>query len=142
MTALDVVRELLAEHAGLRASARRLEELLCPQTGVGLDDIASCDVVALLDARESLVRDILAHEKKEEAYVDARGTRVPELGEWMESSHEDLNSLLSLLASVSSTYDGRRAHALRAIVGRVREELEAHLRYEEKVVFPLLREPK
>ena len=68
-----------------------------------------------------------------------RGPGRSELEAEVERAHKTLNDLTALLQTAATLCTEGRVHQLRAITERVREELETHLEYEEKVLFPLLR---
>ncbi|MDX6767965.1 MAG: hemerythrin domain-containing protein [Elusimicrobiota bacterium] len=138
---MDSIDRLLTEHEALRRDAAALEALLGPQRGVGWDDESDCDVAAFRAARDRLAHDLMEHEAREEKLIGRR-LHSPGQGEMeaeVERAHKTLNSLVSLLQSAAELCTQKRVHRLRTIVSRVREELETHLGYEEKVLFPLLR---
>jgi hypothetical protein len=138
---MDTIDRLLTEHEALRRDAAALESLLGPQRGVGWDDESDCDVAAFRAARDRLAHDLTDHEGREERFM-ARHLRTPGRGELeaeIERAHKTLNNLVLLLQSAAELCTQKRVHRLRTIVSRVREELETHLSYEEKVLFPLLR---
>lgn len=132
--------KLLKEHEELRRDAAALAGLIGPQLAVGWSDHARVDLGRFESARELLRQHLLAHEAKEERFI-ARRLKVVGAGEIeaeVERAHETLNRLMGLLHSVATLCTEGRVHALRVICGRVTEELELHLRYEETVLFPLL----
>lgn len=132
---------LLTEHAALRRDAAALEALLGPQRGVGWDDRSDCDVPAFRAARDRLAAELEAHERREEAMM-AKRLRTAARGELeaeVERAHHTLNDLVALLESAAVLCEKGRVYRLRTLAGRVREELDTHLQYEEKVLFPLLR---
>lgn len=138
MSELDT---LLEEHEALRKDAAALTRLIGPQLAVGWSDHARIDLPAFEAARETLRRRLLEHEAKEERFITRR-LRAPgaaEVEAEVERAHETLNRLMELLHSASALCTEGRVHALRTICGRVGEELESHLRYEETVLFPLLK---
>lgn len=138
---MDSIDRLLTEHASLRRDAAALLALLGPQRGAGWDDVSNCDVAAFRAARDRLAADLEAHELEEERFM-ARRLRGPgrdELEGEVERAHQTLNDLTSMLQTAAVLCVEGRVHQLRTIAGRVCEELEAHLAYEEKVLFPLLR---
>lgn len=137
---MNDIELLIEEHGELRREAAALEALLGPQRGVGWEDNSNCDVTRFRAAQEGLLRNLAAHELKEESVI-GRHLRAPgglEIRAEVERAHETLNRLVTLLRSVATLCTGGRVHALRTITARVREELESHLVYEEKMLFPLL----
>lgn len=141
---MDSIDRLLTEHAALRRDAAALGALLGPQRGVGWDDESDCDLARFREARERLARDLAEHERKEERFI-SRLLRSPggwELEAEVERAHKTLNNLVALLQSAVELCAQGRVHRLRTIAARVVEELETHLQYEERVLFPMLREPR
>lgn len=138
---MDSIDRLMTEHAALRRDAAALLALLGPQRGVGWDDRSNCDVDAFRAARDRLAADLNAHEREEEGFM-ARRLRGPGRGELeaeVERAHKTLNDLTALLQTAATLCTEGRVYQLRTITERVLEELEVHLVYEEKVLFPLLR---
>lgn len=141
---MDSIDLLLTEHVALRRDAAALLALLGPQRGVGWDDRSDCDVPAFRENRDRLAADLAAHERREEKFLAGhlRGPGRAELEAEVERAHKTLNELTALLQTASALCTQGRVHQLRTITERVIEELETHLAYEEKVLFPLLREPR
>lgn len=135
------LERLLKEHEALRRDAAALAGLIGPQLAVGWNDHSPVDLARFEAAREQLRQHLLAHEAKEERFIARRLKLVgaAEVGAEVERAHETLNRLMGLLHSVAALCTEGRVHALRVICGRVGEELESHLRYEEAVLFPLLK---
>jgi hypothetical protein len=141
---MDSIDRLLTEHADLRRDAAALLALLGPQRGVGWDDRSNCDVVAFRMARDRLAGDLAEHERREEDLMTRRlrGPGRGELESEIERAHKTLNDLTGLLQTAATLCVEGRVYQLRTVAERVREELETHLDYEEKILFPLLREPR
>ena len=68
-----------------------------------------------------------------------RETKRDELEPAIRRAHVSLDGMTALLRTLSNICDGTHVYAVRTMTERLNEELEAHLRYEEKVLFPLLR---
>lgn len=138
---MNAIEELKSDHPRLRRLAREIEAAVGEQRGVGWDDRASCDVRRLLAVERDLARQMTEHERRERrALADAAraGLRCRELLRELERSERELGQLEGLLRTVASLCDGSHVHAVRTAVGRLVEELEARLAYEEQVLFPAL----
>lgn len=133
---MDELSKLIREHAELRRMAERVVRLIGPQRGVGWEDQCCCDLSALRAALGDFSCKLSAHEEKEERFIE--GCRVPEMGPWIEESHASLNRLMVLLRATLAASDGVHMHSIRTVASRISDELDAHLVYEEKVLFPLL----
>ena len=57
----------------------------------------------------------------------------------IQRAHVSLDGMTALLRTLSEICDGTHMYAVRTMAERLHEELEAHLTYEENVLFPLLR---
>ena len=140
---MNRIDSLVEEHATLRRLAERIERSLGPQTGVGWDDLAAGELTGFCEAQRLFSDVIREHEEREERVIDdllrSRADDRAELAPVIEGAHASLNALMALLGTVSGVCDGTHVHAVRSIAQRLREELEIHLAYEEKVLFPLLR---
>lgn len=137
---MDAIDLLMEDHARLRRLAASLTGLLGAQTGVGWEDVSGCDLAPFRAAQEELLETLTVHELREERIF---ADRLPadsreELQKEVERAHESLNGLVSLLRSLSTLCSDGRVHSLRVTAGRVREELEHHLSFEEKALIPLL----
>lgn len=132
--------KLREEHAELRRRLKDLESLIGRVGGVGWDDRSTCDAAALVSASEGLKKYLRAHELGEEALLRRGAERgaPAELRQWIEKNHDLLDDLAALLAAVAGRCDGDHVYGLRTVLERVRGELESHMDYEERVIFPLL----
>jgi len=140
--AVETIDSLIGEHATLRVLASQIGKSLGPRTGTGWDDLAFGALTDFGAARRLFADALKAHEEKEERVISALVSRCDdhraELEPVIEKAHASLNALMAMLDAVSSACDGKHIHAVRTVAERLREELEAHLAYEEKVLFPLL----
>lgn len=137
----DHATALKKEHAEIRRRLGELERLLGERKGVGWDDRTDCDIAALSSAWSGLRSFLAAHEAGEEALLRSRWQGIPEIAEWIEKNHRGHDELVRLLGAVAASCDGRHVHGLRFALEELRSELEAHILYEERVVFPLLADP-
>jgi iron-sulfur cluster repair protein YtfE (RIC family) len=140
---MDEIDEVIQEHAELRRLAGEIEKTIGPQRGVGWDDRVFADLPALRAAQGRFQAALQAHEAKEDRVIHAglrrRAAEREELETQVEKAHRTLDSMSELLHTLFSLCDGTHVHAIRCVSERLRQELEAHLEYEEKVLFPLLR---
>lgn len=138
---MDSVDLILDDHARLRRLAAGLAARLGRQNGVGWEDVSTCDLPSFRAAQDELLETLTMHELREERVFAERlpESSREELQQEVERAHESLNSLVSLMRSLSALCADGRVHSLRATVARVNEELEHHLAFEEKVLIPLLR---
>ena len=133
-----VIDELIQEHAALRALARWLE-----RTTDFEEDGRRCPLEELRSRQRRFEEELKEHEGREERLL-ARLSRLrtpaePDLEPEIRRAHGSLEGMTALLRTLSGVCDGAHMGAVRSMTGRLREELELHLLYEEKVLFPLLR---
>jgi iron-sulfur cluster repair protein YtfE (RIC family) len=139
---MNEIADLLEECSTLRRDIAELEKLLGPQSDVGWNDVAQVDSVKFRAAQDQFSRDLTEHQAKVEQFLTKR---IEQLGEGREvlqktihSGHRTINNLLAILRSISSLDDLEHVYRVRTVISRIREELETHLRYDEKVMYPLL----
>ena len=140
---MDKIDSMIKEHATLRRLADSIVMSLGAQTGVGWDDCTDCEMTNFFSAQR-VFQDMLAeHEASEErvlhAFLRRRKSENAELEPVLHRAHASLNGMTALLRTLSNVCDGEHVYAVRTMAERLREELETHLTYEEKVLFPLLR---
>ncbi len=140
---MDAIDSLVDEHAMLRRLAGEIEKTIGVRQGVGWDDRALCEVPALCAAQRRFQDELREHEAREERVMGAmlrgREAEREELEPEIRRAHVSLDGMTALLLTLSGVCDGTHVYAVRSMAGRLREELESHLTYEEKVLFPLLR---
>jgi iron-sulfur cluster repair protein YtfE (RIC family) len=140
---VDKIDSLIEEPATLRRLVDRIEQALGGQMGVGWDDCLCGDMSRFCAAQLAFQDRLKEHEAKEERLIGAllrcREAERAELEPVIERAHASLDGTLALLHTLSRICDGEHVYAVRTMAGRLREELEAHLTHEEKVLFPLLR---
>lgn len=140
---MDKIDSLIQEHATLRRLADRIVRSLGTQRGVGWEDCTDCEMTSFFSAQR-VFQDMLAeHEAREERILGAllrhRETGSADLEPILHRAHASLNGMTALLRTLSNVCDGRHVYAVRTMAERLRDELERHLTYEEKVLFPFLR---
>lgn len=111
--------------------------------GPGRNERVSYDMKALRAMQERFQKNLKAHEAEEERLIGARlrrrGAERMELEPVIERAYASLDGMTALLRSLSAICEGEQVYAVKTVASRLRQELEAHLAYEEKVLFPLLR---
>ena len=139
---MKIVDDLLEQHAGLRRGLAGLESLLGPKSDAGWDDCSNCDMAQFQASLRDFLGKLKTHETYEDRVLADAVKSLPdgqeEFRRGMEKSHETLDNLMKLLNAASVIDHGRHVYSVRHIAGRVHDELEAHLAYEEKMLFPLL----
>lgn len=140
---MDIIDHLLEGHAALRGEFAGLTALFERPRGVGWDDRVALD-------KEHFARDVRAfiaafktHEAEEDAFF-SKALRLVEVeadlrGVFLEG-RRSLGEIMKLFGAVAFSCDGEHVHPVRAVLLRLGEELEARLAYEEKILFPKLRE--
>lgn len=132
--------ELVARHADLRRRLAALGSMLGPGGEAGWDDCTECDMPRFRAGLKDFIAELRRHEAAETRAVGrvAQAAHL-ERKKAYARSHETLDHLAALLDAEASIDRGRHAYAVRHLLVRVRSELEAHLDYEERDIFPLLR---
>ncbi|MBI4060712.1 MAG: hemerythrin domain-containing protein [Elusimicrobia bacterium] len=139
---MDIVDCLLEGHRTLRSSLACMAVLLDGPSGVGWDDCAALDRERFSRELKGFFAAFKAHEAMEDAYL----TRIlhqiemePDLNAAIAEGHRAVAEMTKLFGAVAASCDGEHVYRLRTVLSRLSEELETHLSYEEKVVFPKLR---
>jgi iron-sulfur cluster repair protein YtfE (RIC family) len=140
---VDNIDSLIEEHATLRRLAGEVEKAIGTQHGVGWDDQTSCEMPAFCAAQSRFQTELKKHEAKEDRVIDemlqGREAEREQLEQAIRRAHVSLDGMTALLRTLSGVCDGTHVYAVRTMAERLHEELESHLTYEEKVLFPLLR---
>ncbi|MBI5245669.1 MAG: hemerythrin domain-containing protein [Elusimicrobia bacterium] len=139
---MDIIDRLLEGHGKLRGTLAFLTVLIDRPSGIGWDDRATADRKLFARALDRFFTEFKAHEAMEDAYL----TRVlrqagmdPALSAAIEEGHRAVMEMTKLFGAVAASGDGEHVYRLRTVLSRLCEELEAHMVYEENVVFPELR---
>lgn len=140
---MDIIDVFLERHGALRAELAGLAAPLRRPHGVGWDDCVSLDCQRLRRDIEAFFASFRAHEAAEEEVLTEIAGQF-KLDAAMRAAFEDgrraVADIMKLCGAVAFSFDGEHVHRLRELLGRMTEEVEAHLAYEEKSLFPLLRE--
>ena len=84
-----------------------------------------------------------AHEAVEDAYLSRIVRQLglePELDAAIAEGHRSLGTMAHLFGTVVRVCDGEHVYRVRTVLSLLSEELERHFSYEEKQVFPKLRD--
>ena len=139
---MDIVDCLLKTHGELRGSLESLTVLLGSPRGVGWDDQSALDKEKFSRELAEFLSVFKAHEAVEDAFLSRVVRQIdpdPDLDAAITEGHRSLESLTRIFGVVAASCDGEHVHGVRTALGRLREELETHLAYEEESVFPRLR---
>lgn len=139
---MDLIDGMLANHGTLRGSLMFLGALLDRPCGCGWDDLAVIDQDSLARELAGFMEALKRHEALEAEYMESvlrirQADR--ELTDAVSAGHRAVEDLARIFGAVASSGDGEHVHRLRTVLERLTEEVEIHLAYEERVVFPLLR---
>lgn len=140
---MDIIEFFQQSHQALRQELAALEAPFKLPHGVGWDDRVCLDRDALLRDVEAFFASFRGHEAAEDEVLSAAGPRLgldEELRDEFTKGRRTVADVMKLFGAVTFTCDGEHVHRVRDLLGRMREEIETHLAYEEKVLFPLLRE--
>jgi hemerythrin-like domain-containing protein len=136
-----LIRNLLEEHAELRRELAGMAGLLGKAQGVGWDDQMDVDLPRLKEAEHRFSARLKAHEQMEAEHLPQLLRRLALEGEShkLEAGNTTVRDIFRLLETITGLCDGKHVYALRNLMSRVSEDLERHLAYEERELFPLLR---
>lgn len=140
---MDIIEVFLKSHASLRGELSALIKPFERPHGVGWDDCVSLDQKSLFRDILSCISSIKAHEEAEEEFLKEVSDALKpdeQVGAALAEGRRSLRELMKLLSVVAFSCDGEHVHRVRELLFRLRDELEPHLAYEEKILFPLLRE--
>lgn len=140
---MDIIEGFLEKHGQLRQELAALEAPFQRPHGVGWDDCVSLDRPSLLRGVESFLAGFKDHEADEDEFfarVAGELTLDAKMSAAFAEGRRAVYDIMKVFGAVAFTCDGEHVHRVRESLSRLREELEAHLAYEEKVLFPLLRE--
>ena len=139
---MDIIDDFLEKHAALRAEISKLEAPFKRAHGVGWDDCMALDPKGLTRDLNAFFDSFRKHEKEEDdlmAEVAALFEPDAPTRASFAEGRRALAEIMKLLGVVASTCDGEHVHRVRELLVRLRQEVESHLTYEEKTLFPLLR---
>lgn len=139
---MDIIDAFLETHAVLRGELSALEAPFKRAHGVGWDDCMSLDQKSLLRDINAFFASFKKHEAAEDEFLAKVAGRF-ELDAQTRAAFAEgrraLSEIMKLFGAVAFSCDGEHVHRVRELLSRLRQELEAHLAYEEKILFPLLK---
>lgn len=139
---MDIIEVFLETHRALRRELAALEAPFQRPHGVGWDDCVSLDCKRLLKEIESFFSAFKDHEAAEDEFMAEVSSLVKldaATGVAFANGRRAVADIMKLFGAVAFTFDGEHVHRVRELLSRMRAEVEAHLDYEEKVLFPLMK---
>lgn len=140
---MDIIDVFLERHAALRRDIASLEAPFLLPHGVGWDDCVSLDCERLLRDVERFFASFRSHVLAEDRFLKDAGGRL-KLDAATEAEFSEgrraVADIMKLFGAVAFTFDGEHVHRVRELLSRMHEEVEEHLDFEERILFPLLRE--
>ncbi|MBI2788530.1 MAG: hemerythrin domain-containing protein [Elusimicrobia bacterium] len=140
---MDIIEVFLEKHGVLRRELAALEAPFQRPHGVGWDDCVSLDCKRLLKEIEAFFADFREHEAAEDEFMSGVSSLVkPDAATSaaFERGRRAVADIMKLFGAVAFTFDGEHVHRVRELLSRMRAEVEEHLAFEEKSLFPMLRE--
>lgn len=139
---MDIIDVLLESHAALRGGLEAVAAPFRQPHGVGWDDRVALDQARLLRDIEIFFASFKSHETAEDELLAAVSGRFALDGESRAAFQEGrrtLGEIMKLFGAVAFCCDGEHVYRVRELLFRLREELDAHLVFEESILFPTLR---
>lgn len=139
---MDIIDVFLESHAALRGELATLSAPFDRPHGVGWDDCVSLDMKRLSRDMRTFFDAFKKHEAAEDEFLTEVSGQFALDAQTQASFAEgrrSLGEIMKLFSVVAFSCDGEHVHRVRELLFRLREELEAHLVYEEKILFPLLK---
>lgn len=138
---MDLIDVLLQSHATLRRSLEAATGLLGPAAGAGWDDRRRLDKTEFSRRRGELLDALEAHESFEDDFLARIVSQVEDDPEsaLIKEGRGSIRDIARLYGTVAGLCDGEHVYRLRTVLHRLTEELEAHLEFEERRLFPWLR---
>lgn len=140
---MDIIDVFLERHAALRGELSALEAPFRQPHGVGWDDCVALDGEALRRDAEAFFASFRGHALEEDEFLAAARARAgldEELLRAFAEGRRSVADIMKLFGAVAFTCDGEHVHRVRELLSRMRDEVEAHLRFEETSLFPAFRE--
>lgn len=139
---MDIIDFFLESHAALRGEIEAVEAPFKRPHGVGWDDCVVLDNKRLLRNINAFFASFKKHEAAEDAFlaeVAGQFTLDAETRAAFDEGRRSLGEIMKLFGAVAFSCDGEHVHRVRELLSRLREELESHLAYEEKILFPQMK---
>ncbi len=139
---MDIIDYFLENHAALRTELEALAAPFKRTHGVGWDDCVVLDQPRLFQNVTAFIASVKEHEMQEDEVLREVCVLLEEDAKALAALAEgrrSLREILKLFNVIAYNCDGEHVHRVRELLFRLREELEPHLAFEEKILFPLLR---
>ncbi len=140
---MDIIEVFLEKHGALRRELESLEAQFQRPHGVGWDDCVSLDCKRLLKDIEAYFASFRDHEAAEEEFMSEVAALVKldaTTRDAFAKGRRAVADIMKLFGVIAFTFDGEHVHRLRELLSRMSTEVEAHLAFEERTLFPLIRE--
>jgi len=140
---MDIIDVFLERHAILRGELTALEAPFRQPHGVGWDDCLALDGEALRRDADAFFASFRGHALDEDEFLAEAGALLNLDAQTQEAFGEGRRSvgdIMKLFGAVAFTCDGEHVHRVRELLSRMREEVEAHLLFEERTLFPLFKQ--
>lgn len=139
---MDIIEILLQNHALLRAEFAALAAPFKRAHGVGWDDCVALDMPSLSRDIHGFFEAFKKHEKAEDELL-AEVSGLLELDKDTRAAFLEgrraMGEIMKLFSVVAFSCDGEHVHRVRELLSRLGDELESHLAFKEKTLFPVLR---
>lgn len=139
---MDIIDVFLERHAALRRDLTALEAPFRLPHGVGWDDCVALDCERLLRDIELFFAAFKSHVQAEDDFLKEVSGRVPldpAVREDFAQGRRAVAGIMKLFGAVAFTFDGEHVHRVRELLSRMHDEVEEHLLFEEKTLFPIVR---
>lgn len=140
---MDIVELLIESHGMLRGSLQDLTARMGAPSGVGWEDRVSLDLGSFSRQLKVFLAALKAHEAVEDAYLSRVVRQLglnPDLDAAISEGRRSLGAMSALFETVVRVCDGEHVYGARTVLCLLSDELERHFVYEEKLVFPKLRD--
>ncbi|MBI2387126.1 MAG: hypothetical protein HYV14_14135 [Elusimicrobia bacterium] len=140
---MDIIEVFLDNHRQLRQELTALQARFQRPHGVGWDDCVSLDCKRLLKDIEAFFASFRDHEAAEDEFLREVAPLVKldaPTRDAFAGGRRAVAEIMKLFSVVAFTFDGEHAHRVRELLPRMSAEVDAHLTFEEKTLFPLMRE--
>lgn len=139
---MDIIEVFLEKHGQLRRDLEALEAPFRRPHGVGWDDCVSVDCKCLLKDIEGFFASFKDHEAAEDEFMSEVSHLVkPDAATSaaFANGRRAVADIMKLFGAVAFTFDGEHVHRVRELLSRMGREVETHLAFEEKRLFPMLK---
>lgn len=139
---MDIIEVFLEKHGQLRRDLEALEAPFRRPHGVGWDDCVSVDCKRLLKDIEAFFASFKDHEAAEDEFMSEVASLVrPDAATSaaFANGRRAVADIMKLFGAVAFTFDGEHVHRVRELLSRMSGEVEKHLAFEEKSLFPMLK---